>query len=164
MRIRDIMSAPAITCRTNDTLDTPARLMWEHDCGAIPVTDDEGQIAGMVTDRDICIATYTKGSAPQAIRVSDAMAPRVYSCQAGDPVDAVERVMSEHQIHRMPIVDDEHRLVGFISMNDIARAAAVREDNGTDREVVQTMAAIGQPRRRDTPAGQRAVAGQARAV
>jgi CBS domain-containing protein len=145
MRIREIMSSPAITCRENDTLNTAARLMWENDCGAVPVTDDDGRIAGMVTDRDICMATYTRNKAPQAIGVSEAMARQVFSCRAEDPVDAAERLMREKQVRRVPIVDSDNRPQAVLSMNDIARAAARKKD-GFDRAAIETLAAICEPR------------------
>jgi CBS domain-containing protein len=149
MNIQQIMSKPAVTCRQNDTLNVAARLMWEHDCGVIPVTDDDGKLIGIVTDRDICMATYTKGTAPQAIPVSDVMGSQVFTCQADDTLDAAERLMSEKQIHRVPIIDRDNRPVGLLSLNDVARyavSASARRTNGLDREVTQTLAAICQPR------------------
>lgn len=146
MRIKEIMSSPAITCGQNDMLNTAARLMWENDCGTIPVTGEDGQIAGIVTDRDICMAAYTQGRAPQAIPVSDVMARQVFSCRPEDPVDAAERLMREKQIRRLPIVDRENRPLGVLSMNDIARDAVAGKKDGLDRELVETLAAICQPR------------------
>src|SRR5262245_6101900 len=61
MEVREIMSTDLETCRADDTLDRAARLMWEHDCGVVPVVDHEGTAVGMITDRDICMAAYTQG-------------------------------------------------------------------------------------------------------
>jgi CBS domain-containing protein len=104
MNIQSIMSAPATTWRTSDRLDTPAGLMWERDCGSIPVVDDQGRLTGIITDRDICMATYLRGSAPNTIAVADAMAKQVFSCQQGDSVQSAERLMREKQVRRIPIV------------------------------------------------------------
>lgn len=156
------MSEPAMTCRTSDCLNTAARLMWEHDCGAIPVTGDDGQLVGIVTDRDICMAAYTRGATLHDIAVSDAMARNVVSCQADDSLDAAERLMSAHQVRRLPVVDRDQRPIGMLSMNDIARSAASsRKKNGLEREVVQTLAAICEPRVQ--PARATASRGRARA-
>jgi CBS domain-containing protein len=145
MNVQEIMSRPAVWCRPRDTLNNAAQLMWEHDCGSIPVVDDDGSIIGMVTDRDICMAAYTQGAALSAIPVSDAMAKRVFRCRATDSVGAAERLMADHQIRRLPVVDAEERLVGVLSLNDIARwAASSRGANGT--ELVQTLAAVCRPR------------------
>lgn len=153
MNIRDIMSEPAVTCRESDCLNTAAQLMWERDCGAIPVTGDDGQLVGIVTDRDICMAAYTRGATLHAIAVSDAMARNVFSCQASDSLDAAQRLMSEHQVRRLPVVDGDRRPIGMLSLNDVARSAASsRKKNGREREVAQTLAAIGEPRARPTQA------------
>lgn len=154
MKIREMMSTPAVTCRVSDCLNTAAQRMWENDCGAVPVTDDEGKLVGIVTDRDICMAAYTRGATLHSIAVSDAMASNVFSCQADDSLDAVEQLMSAHQIRRVPVVDRDNHPIGIVSLNDIARSAASsRKKNGLDRELVQTLAAIGQPRPQSTQEG-----------
>ena len=150
MQIDQIMSKPVFTCGINDNLNIAAQLMWEHDCGAIPVVNDEGRLVGIVTDRDICMATYTQGSSPQAIPVSTAMAKDVRSCQPDDSIETVEQLMRESQVRRIPVVDDEGRPIGLVSLNDITREAARgKKRNGADREVVETLAAICQPRPRE---------------
>lgn len=146
MQIRDIMSSPAVTCRADDLLDVAAQLMWDHDCGAIPVTDETGKIIGMITDRDICMATYTRGHALKNIRVTDAMAKQVFACRADDSIDAAERMMSAKQIRRIPVVDRDNRAVGFLSLSDLARSADSRKKEPADREIVKTLSAICQPR------------------
>lgn len=148
MNIQDIMSKPTATCRPNDTLETAARLMWDHDCGAIPVVDADQRIVGIITDRDICMASYTQGSALHLLPVSDTMAKQVYSCHAEDPLDVAEGLMSDKQIRRLPVVDDDRRPVGMLSINDIARYAASssRKKKGLDRELTKTLAAICEPR------------------
>jgi len=157
MTIQEIMSKPAVTCRQSDTLHAAAELMWERDCGVIPVTDDDGKLVGIVTDRDVCMATYTKGSPPQAIPISDVMARQVFSCHVNDSLGAAERLMSEKQIRRVPIVDGDNRPVGLLSLNDVARyAASARSENGLDRELAQTLAAICQPRAQGTQASPQA--------
>lgn len=153
MRIEQLMTKPAITCSTNDTLNTAAQLMWEHDCGAIPVVDEGGRLAGIVTDRDICMATYTRGSAPQAIPVTTAMSRDVCSCAVGDSVETAEQLMRERRIRRIPVVDEAGRPIGLLSLNDITRSAARAKKRGdVDRGVVDTLAAICEPRSAGTRA------------
>jgi len=149
MRIAQLMSQPAITCRSSDTLNTAAGLMWEEDCGVLPVVDEAGHLVGMVTDRDICMAAYTQGKPLQDICVSSVMATQVFSCYAQEFVDAAERLMSKMQVRRLPIVDEDNRPVGVLSINDLARNATSPE-SGTDlyHGIVQTLAAIGKPRAR----------------
>lgn len=152
MQVRELMTQPALTCHPGDTLNTPAQLMWEHDCGVVPVVADDGRVVGVITDRDISMAAYTQGKSLQAIRVSDAMAHEVFSCHAQDAVEAAERLMAEKQVRRVPVVDGEDMLVGLLSLNDIARhGASDRKKDGAERAVVQTLAAICQPRGREQP-------------
>lgn len=149
MQVEQLMSQPAITCGPRDTLNTAARLMWENDCGVLPVVGDDDCLVGIVTDRDICMSAYTQGRPLSEIPVSSAMAKQVFSCHPQDSVAAAEQWMSKAQVRRMPVVDDDNHPIGVLSLNDIARsAAAARTTNGHNQEVVQTLAAICQPRLR----------------
>lgn len=149
MEIRKIMSEPAVTCRAEDSLNTAAQLMWERDCGALPVVDDGGRAVGIVTDRDICMAAYTQGRALTDIRVAEAMSRSVFSCHADDSLEDAERLMKERQIRRVPVVDGDNRAIGMLSLNDLARCAArARQKSGMERELTQTLAAICEPRPR----------------
>lgn len=153
MIVEQIMSQPCVTCRVPETLDTPARLMWDHDCGAVAVLSEDGELAGMVTDRDICMATFTKGVPPQTIGVAEIMSRRIITCSPKDSVSTAEGLMRNHQIRRLPVVDRAGRVVGMLSLSDVARyAATIRRPQTVDRELVQTLAAIGEHRRAE-PAG-----------
>lgn len=146
MQIKQVMSHPVVTCPADSTLDQAARLMWEFDCGVIPVVGDDGRLMGVVTDRDICMAAYTQGRALNAIPVSTAMAKQVVAGHADDSVESVETLMRSSQVRRIPILDGENRPVGLVSMNDLARVAARAHRPGVDRELVKTLAAVCQPR------------------
>jgi CBS domain-containing protein len=104
----------------------------------------------MITDRDICMAAYTQGLPLHAIEVSRAMSNRVFACAPGDDVAHAEQLMREHQIRRLPVVDDAGHVVGVLSMNDVAREAAreldMRKQEVSPRDLVQTLAVVCQPR------------------
>lgn len=145
--VEQFMSRPVVTCRPYDTLNTAAQIMWERDCGAVPITDDAGVLVGMITDRDVCMAAYTKGAPLTAIPISDAMATTVYSCHADDSLEAVAKMMADQQIHRVPVVNGANFPVGILTLNDIARcAAAARPKKALAQGVTQTLAAIAEPR------------------
>ena len=146
MRIREIMSHPVVTCPPGSTLDSVARLMWEFDCGIVPIVGDDGRLSGVITDRDICMAAYTQGKPLSTIPVTSAMAAQVFSCHTDDTVETAERVMRDNQIRRIPVLDQENRPVGILAMSDIARVAAHAKRSGVDRELVQTLAAVCTPR------------------
>lgn len=148
MHIREVMSHPAVTCPLDSTADAPARLMWEYDCGVIPLVDQDGRLAGVITDRDLCMAALTQNKPLAEIRSSSAMARKVVSCHADDSIETVELLMRDSQIRRVPVIDNEGRPIGVFSMNDLARLAAHARKSGVDRELVQTLAAVCQPRGR----------------
>lgn len=144
MNVSTLIRRDVTSCTIHDNLERVAQLMWEHDIGCLPVIDDQGHVAGMITDRDACMAAYTQGVPLRAIPVTTAMAKRVFSCRETDEVEAVERTMREHQIRRMPVIDDQGHPTGIVSLNDLARAAS----SGTvsQRDVVATLAAVSAPR------------------
>lgn len=144
MRVSNLMHLGAITCRTTDTLERAAQLMWDHDIGCLPVVGEHGRVEGMLTDRDICMAAYSRGAALSAIPVAPTMSRRVYACGADDELGQVERTMSEKQIRRMPVVDADGHPIAVISLNDIAQAAVTERIPA--REVASTLAAVSAPR------------------
>ncbi len=148
MRIEQLMTQPVYTCNRNQTLNEAAQLMWEHDCGAIPIVDEQDRLVGMITDRDICMAAYTRGELLHDIQIGDAMARKVFSCRPNEPIESAERLMSQNKIRRIPVVDDNDRPIALLSLNDLARTA--RHSNGRksknfEHNVVQTLAAICEP-------------------
>ena len=151
MRIKEIMSQPVVTCPADSTLDAAARLMWEYDCGAIPLVDHDGRLAGIITDRDICISAYTQGKPLAQVPMCTAMAKQVYACHADDVIESAEHLMRDNQVRRLPVVDNDGRPVGVVSLNDLARLAGRARRIGVDREIVETFAAVCQPR--TSPAG-----------
>jgi predicted transcriptional regulator len=149
MRVQGIMSNPVITCRPADCVKHAAQLMWERDCGTIPVVNDDGQLAGILTDRDVCMAAFTTGSRLCEISVADVMAQHVVCCDPEDSLEAVEHLMRERQIGRVVVVDKQGTPVGVLSLGDIARyALSSQRREVIERQVVQTLAAIRAPRRR----------------
>jgi CBS domain-containing protein len=146
MRISELMTEPVVTCPLGATLDHAARLMWERDCGIVPVIDDEGRLAGVVTDRDVCMAAYTQGQPIGAIPVTTAMARDVVALHGDDLVDHAEDLMQEHQVRRLPVVDLERRPIGIVSINDLLRLASRAKRSHVDRMIVQTLASVGRPR------------------
>ena len=151
MRISELMSKPVITCPRSGTLDHAARLMWEFDCGIVPIVDDNGRLTGVVTDRDICMAAYTQGRALRDIPFTVAMASPVVAVHVDDVIETVELLMHDNRVRRVPVIDNDGRPVGLVSMNDLARLAARSRRSGVDRELVRTLAAICQPRQHPQP-------------
>lgn len=146
MQLNEVMNQPVVVCPANATLDEAARLMWEQDCGIIPVVADDGRLIGVVTDRDICMSAYTQGRALTDIPVTTAMARMVVAGHEGDQIESAEQLMQDNQIRRLPVIDGEGRPVGMVSLNDLARFVAQARRASADRDLVQTLAAICKPR------------------
>jgi CBS domain-containing protein len=116
------MTTDVTSVASDQSLDAAAQLMWDRDCGAIPVREaGSSNVIGMVTDRDICMATWSKGEAPARIRVADAMSSRLFSCSPNDSIATAESLMRANKIRRVPVVDAEGRLAGIVSLADIAK-------------------------------------------
>jgi CBS domain-containing protein len=138
------------TCTVLDTLNTGAQIMWENDCGCVPVVDD-GHVVAMLTDRDICMAAYTQGGPLGTIAVSSAMSKQLYSCKPDDSLAAAEDLMRAKKVRRVPVVDAEGTLVGILSLHDIAREMTVERRGKGKKEVTPeavsaTLAAVCEPR------------------
>jgi len=140
MNVSSLIRRDVTSSTIHDSLERAAQLMWEHDIGCLPVIDDQGHVVGVITDRDACMAAYTHGTPLRAIPVTTAMTRRVFSCRETDEVDAVEAVMREHQVRRMPVIDGQGHPIGIISLTDIARAAIAGEVPA--QGVVATLAAV----------------------
>ena len=145
MKVSKLMHRDVVTCRTVDSLDCAAQLMWDHDVGCVPVLDENGRVAGMITDRDVCMAAYTRGAPLRAIPVASTMSREVYSCGPDDDLGSAEREMSRRQVRRMPVLDEKGQPIGILSLNDIARASQ-GANSVSNSEVAKTLAAISTPR------------------
>lgn len=148
-----IMSRNPVTCGEHDSLDAVARQLWEHDIGALPVTDGRGRAIGMITDRDIAMAAYIQGRPLDQLQARTARSRQLWCVRPQASLAEVERLMQEHQVRRIAVVDDGGRAVGMISLNDLARRAdASRSAMVGQEELSQTMRAVCMPRAASTRA------------
>lgn len=145
MTVGELMSTPAQTCQPDTDLAAVTQMMWHHDCGFVPVVDADGHVAGVITDRDVCVASATRRLLPERIAASQAMSTSVHACLPDDDVERALVTMKQFQIRRLPVVDANGRLQGIVSMNDVVRAVG-RKGAPTATAVVATMAAICAPR------------------
>lgn len=119
--VGSVMTRNVVTCTGSDTLHRAAQLMWERDCGAIAVVDAVGRAVGLVTDRDLCMAAYTRGRPLSAISVSSLLSARLYTCTAATSLDDAIARMSAQRVRRLVVVDaTDQKLVGMLSLADLA--------------------------------------------
>jgi CBS domain-containing protein len=149
--VAEVMHRGARTCAPTDSLKEAAKIMWEEDCGAVPVVGTDGRLAGMVTDRDICMAAYLRDQPLAECTVADVMATAPIVTRPGEPVDKAEAAMSDHRIRRLPVVSADGQITGILSLNDLALAARrsadrQKEKGLTSAAIVATLAAISEHR------------------
>ena len=165
MRVQEAMSRDVKACRADDALNRAAQLMWEHDIGFVPVVEESGRVLGVLTDRDVCMAAYTRGLALWALRADEVMSREVEFCASGSDLQVALSIMRDARVRRLPVVDAEGALVGVLSVNDLTRAAERSLRRG-DRELAEdlaaTLAMICEPRFRKAPLEEPPLAGAER--
>jgi len=122
MNCREVMTDNPVCCLPTDTVSQAARTMRREDVGPVPVVSDDQHklLIGIVTDRDLAIKVVAESRDPNNTRVSDVMTSTIIACRESDEVSTAIRAMEEHQIRRIPVLDDEGRIVGIISQADVA--------------------------------------------
>lgn len=122
MKAEDLMTRTVLTCSPDDSLEQAARVMWESDVGCLVVMEDGQTPIAMITDRDIAMAAYTQGVALRDARVESAMSKRVLTCSVPAALGEIESTMRSGQVRRLPVVDSNRRLMGIVTLADIARS------------------------------------------
>jgi len=144
MMAKDVMSRDVAACAQSDDGAAAARIMWDRDCGSVPVIGGDRRVVGIVTDRDLCMAAYLRGVGLREIPLESVMTWNPRTCAVDDPIASVEAAMAEAQVRRIPVTDVDGYLQGIISINDLARARA--RSRGRHDDVTTTLAAICEPR------------------
>ena len=120
MNIEALMTRNVASVRRSESLSAAAQLMWQRDCGALPVIEDEtGQVVGMITDRDICMASWSRDLPPSRIGVETTMSQSLAYCTPDDSLAVAENLMRSTQVRRIPILNAERKLLGILSLADI---------------------------------------------
>lgn len=122
MKVQDVMTSPAHSCSPEASLAAAARTMCDYGCGALPVLDNAGRPAGILTDRDVCRAVAVGNRFAAAIRVREVMTSNPATCSPGMPLADALELMAVRRIRRLPVVDAQGRLVGIVSLSDIVAA------------------------------------------
>jgi CBS-domain-containing membrane protein len=135
MKVEQIMNRDVKSCGPQDPLNRAAQIMWEKRCGAVPVVDEQSRPIGFLTDRDICMAAYTQGKPLDALRVETAMARKVVSCGVEDELGSAARLMQQNRTRRLPVIDQNGKLVGLLSLDDLACEAARTLRGGVNDEL-----------------------------
>lgn len=146
--VSDVMTRGVRTLKPNDTVTQAAQAMDELNVGVIPVCDGD-KLVGMVTDRDIVIRGVARSGDMKTMKLSDVMSGQVRFAHEGDDVEKVLGEMADAQIRRLPVVDAGNKLVGIVSLGDIATKGG--ED---DSDLASSLTDISSPAEPERAAGQ----------
>jgi CBS domain-containing protein len=136
-KVRDVMTAHPRFAAPDTPLSQVAELMEAEDVGSIPVLDGD-ELAGMITDRDIVVRAIAKGKDPRGMATSEISSSELVTVRPDHDLSEALHLMAQHQVRRLPVVDDENRLVGVVSQADVALEAK-------DKSVGEMVAEISKP-------------------
>ena len=121
-KCRDVMTKDLVTSTPEDTITEVAQLMKNEDIGPVLVVDndDSKTLVGIITDRDIVLKVIAEGKDPKPTRVGEVMSKKLVTCRPDDNVDVAIDAMAHYQLRRIPVVEDNMKLVGIISQADVA--------------------------------------------
>ena len=139
------MSGTVWSCMRDESAESAARVMWDRNVGAVAVTDGEGKLVGIVTDRDICMLAYFNGTALATLPVAAAMSNWVFTVGPDETIPAAEQLMRSNQIRRLPVVENG-KAVGMLSLGDIARVEASGALSGNPDPFAVVVSEIVKPR------------------
>ncbi len=119
MKVSDIMVRTAVSCPAEANLGQAVELMWNRNCGILPVVNEGGKVTGVVTDRDICVALGTRNRLPGQITVREVAGPELHFCRSEDDVRSALEKMAATKVRRLPVINNAGNLEGILSMDDI---------------------------------------------
>jgi CBS domain-containing protein len=121
MKVREVMSQNPACCTPDDSAQTVARIMRDRSVGAVPVVADYQSriLIGMITDRDFCCSVVADGLDPKTTTIQRFISANPISCRDGENIERCERLMQNHQVRRVPVVDEKGSVIGIVSQADL---------------------------------------------
>lgn len=143
MKVKEFMTQSAVCCGAETNVGRAVELMWNRNVGMLPVVDGDGKLIGVVTDRDICIALGTRYRLPGELTVGEVAIRKVFTCKPNDDVHEALYEMGNHQVRRLPVVNDQGVPQGVLSMDDLLLHSKVGKLRGagelSSEEVASTL-------------------------
>ena len=139
MQVKEVMTRGVECTRPGASLQEAARKMRDLDVGPLPVCGDNDRLVGMLTDRDITVRAVAEGQDPKTARVQDVMTPDVLYCFEDQDVAEAARLMEENQVRRLAVLNSDKRLVGIVSLGDLA------VETGGSQVAGKTLEQVSQP-------------------
>jgi CBS domain-containing protein len=136
--IRDVMTSSPCTIDADKSVAYAAKMMREEDVGLAPIVEG-GKLVGMLTDRDIAVRVAAQGRDPDQVKVVDVASKQLVTIDPEQDLDEALRIMAQHQVRRLPVVEEDGRLIGVVAQADIAREG----DDSTTGQLVQEISESG---------------------
>ncbi len=148
MKVKDVMTKEVICCTPSDTAQEAAKLMKEHNVGAIPVVSDlvSRRLEGIITDRDLCCSVIAGGRLADTVKIDQLMTRSPVTCKPEDTLDNCLQAMQKHHIRRIPVADEKGNCVGIVAEADIALHAPASKVGKTVAEIPRPLRAKGASR------------------
>ncbi len=143
MKVFELMTIEVGACGLDDDLTRAAQIMWDKDCGIVPVVDAEKRVIGVITDRDVCIAAATRNRRPSEIKAREMNFRAPVVCTMEDDLKDVLRKMRKYKVKRLCVTNQLNELLGIISLNDILLKAG--EKKSVRKLIFSTLRALAKP-------------------
>lgn len=144
MKVKDVMITDVGFCTTGESLMKAAEIMRLRDCGVVPIVDEDGRVAGMLTDRDICLAIAARNRKASDVKTIEILNGGAIVCLPDEKLTDALRKMRKNQIKRLAVIDENHKLLGILSIGDILLAA--RKNKKLKKKIYSTLKKIAAPR------------------
>ncbi len=119
MKVSEVMTKAPAYCSAGATLAAAAEIMWNRNCGFLPVVSPQQRVVGVITDRDMCIAMATRNRLPSQVTVQEISSVVIHSCQPDEDIQAAMKTMADKKVRRLPVMEADGRLMGVLSLDDI---------------------------------------------
>jgi len=149
MKVRDVMMGTPASCGAETNLGAAVEILWNRNCGFLPVVNAQGKVVGVVTDRDICIALGTRSRLPGEVTVGEIISGKVFACGPDDDLRVALAVMGREKVRRLPVIGGDGKLEGILSMDNVVLHAEAgspgRPSELSHEDVAVTLKKLYQP-------------------
>ena len=146
MKVYEVMNENVKFCRQETDLAEASAMMWDNDCGVLPVVVNGGKTIGVITDRDIAIALGTRNRPAAEIRVKEVISGKLFATSPDEDIHTALKLMRKEKVHRLPVINAQGNLEGILSLNDVVLQAVHQNGKRTPElnyeDVVSTLKAV----------------------
>ena len=152
MKVREVMTKSPACCSSDTNLGTAAEIMWNSNCGFLPILGSQEKVVGVLTDRDMCMAMATRNRLPGDITVQEVSSGVIHSCRSEDDISAALETMKEKRVRRLPVLDTKGKLAGILSVDDLVlHADSEVRGSLSSEDLVQSLKKLYSLQLRQTP-------------